>query len=563
MGRRRFVTRPALRIMRLMSSLGCWKSSVRVAQNRAITQAVVIAPEVRPSTSLSAPAMGGRLVRGRSAVAAGVACGVLIVSGCATPVDPYSVAPAAAQLAQDSALGECLRRLKALDARVDAAGRRDAQDVRVPGYPYLRADRFTEGWLPASGDAQTIAAGKLERMAALDAEARRFESANLSVPANEADALARCRSELVSSARPTAAHAAAAASVPDSYVDAQRLLGLYPVTLIPFAWGVASWQQATRDLFATPFPELPVRGERIRYVPATAKPDGPVAGSVSPATATALRMPVLTTERTWQLLVQHAPVLIVDTVNGNDRIGALTWRASVQGATVAVNTNDPAAYVRVAWTEFNGAAALQLVYTFWFPARPAAHALDLVAGHLDAVVWRVTLDAAGRPLVYDSIHACGCFQMFFPTERVRERPAPREGEGPLDESLFVPQVLYSPAADERVMVFLGAHDHNIERVGIDTNTPAPGIPYRLLDENVLRALPVPAAAGGGTRGIYGPDGLVPGSERAERYLFWPMGVPSAGQMRQWGHHATAFVGRRHFDDPRLFDRYFTLAPGAN
>jgi hypothetical protein len=277
----------------------------------------------------------------------------------------------------------------------------------------------------------------------------------------------------------------------------------------------------------------------------------------------ALRMPVVTPERAWQLLVQHAPVLIVDTVDGNDRIGSLAWRASVQGATLAVNTNDPAAYVRVAWTQFNGAAALQLVYTFWFPARPAAHTLDMVAGHLDAVVWRVTLDAAGRPLVYDSIHACGCFQMFFPTERVRERPAPRDGEGPLDESLFVPQVLYSPAADERVMVFLGAHDHNIERVGIDTNTPAPGIPYRLLDENVLRALPVPATAGGGTRSIYGPDGLVPGTERAERYLFWPMGVPSAGQMRQWGHHATAFVGRRHFDDPHLFDRYFSLAPGAD
>jgi hypothetical protein len=29
-------------------------------------------------------------------------------------------------------------------------------------------------------------------------------------------------------------------------------------------------------------------------------------------------------------------------------------------------------------------------------------------------------------------------------------------------------------------------------------------------------------------------------------------------MRQWGRHATAFVGRRHFDDPWLFERYFAL-----
>jgi hypothetical protein len=30
-------------------------------------------------------------------------------------------------------------------------------------------------------------------------------------------------------------------------------------------------------------------------------------------------------------------------------------------------------------------------------------------------------------------------------------------------------------------------------------------------------------------------------------------------MRQWGRHATAFVGRRHFDEPFLIERYFTRA----
>jgi hypothetical protein len=33
-------------------------------------------------------------------------------------------------------------------------------------------------------------------------------------------------------------------------------------------------------------------------------------------------------------------------------------------------------------------------------------------------------------------------------------------------------------------------------------------------------------------------------------------------MRQWGHHATALVGRRHFDDPRMLDTYFSLRPAA-
>jgi len=29
-------------------------------------------------------------------------------------------------------------------------------------------------------------------------------------------------------------------------------------------------------------------------------------------------------------------------------------------------------------------------------------------------------------------------------------------------------------------------------------------------------------------------------------------------MRQWGRHATAFVGRRHFDDADLIERRFNI-----
>ena len=58
------------------------------------------------------------------------------------------------------------------------------------------------------------------------------------------------------------------------------------------------------------------------------------------------------------------------------------------------------------------------------------------------------------------------------------------------------------------------------------------------------------------RSLFGPDGLVDESARAERFVLWPLGIPSAGAMREAGHHAIAFVGKRHFDDPDLIDRYF-------
>jgi hypothetical protein len=487
-----------------------------------------------------------------------------LLGGCATSADPYAADPASRLLSQSDALGDCMRRLRAVDARVDAAGLRDAEAARVDGYPFLRVDRYTAFGSSGPADPQAMAQAKIDRMAALDAQARSFEAANARVGKEEQAALDACRDQLVAVARAEAQRVMQVAQPPDAYSDAGRVLGLYPLTQIPFSWGVAGWQQATRELYATPFPEVPVRGERIRYVPADGIPDR-VAGQLpeDAAAAKIFGLPAITPARTRQLLQQHAPVLVVDTVDDNDRIGRLAWRMSGRDLLVVVDIATPATYARVAGTGIGGAPALQLVYTFWFPARPAAHPLDLVAGRLDALVWRVTLDAEGRPLVYDSIHACGCFHMFFPTERVRERPGPHEHERALDETMFSPQVVRGPGAGERVILYVGSGDHNIQRVAIDSPTPAPGVPYRIVDENTLRALPMPAAAGGGTRSIYGPDALVPGSQRPERFIFWPMGVPSAGQMRQWGHHATAFIGRRHFDDPRLIDRYFSVAPGAD
>jgi len=77
--------------------------------------------------------------------------------------------------------------------------------------------------------------------------------------------------------------------------------------------------------------------------------------------------------------------------------------------------------------------------------------------------------------------------------------------------------------------------------------------YEIRPYAELRSMP---RLDGGRAGVFGPDGLVPGTERAERFVFWPMGIASAGAMRQWGRHATAFVGRRHFDDADLFEKRF-------
>jgi hypothetical protein len=264
----------------------------------------------------------------------------------------------------------------------------------------------------------------------------------------------------------------------------------------------------------------------------------------------ALGLPRFTPTELAILLAAHAPTLEIETHGDFDAFGALAWR---DGAVPSVDVDTPLLYQRVAATRYRGQVLLQLVYSLWFPERPAnldRGRFDLLAGALDAVVLRITLAPDdGRPLLVDTIHGCGCYHLFFPSPAV----TPRE-EAPTDvEWAFVPARLPALRAGERVAVRLASATHYV--VGIARDNGAPGAAYSLRNEHTLRTLPTPD---GGTRSVFGPDGLVAGSERGERFLYWPMGIASAGAMRQWGHHATAFVGRRHFDDADLIERRFLI-----
>jgi hypothetical protein len=212
-----------------------------------------------------------------------------------------------------------------------------------------------------------------------------------------------------------------------------------------------------------------------------------------------------------------------------------------------VDTEVPVVYRRLAHTRFGGRTLLQLVYTAWFPERPPESSTDILAGHLDGLVVRVTLDTDGRALAYDTIHPCGCYHMFFPTGLVRLVDAPN----PREEWAFVPATLPVLEAGQRVAVRMASKNHYV--VSVRPAEGAAGETYAFAEDDELRSLPLP---GSGTRSLFGPDALVASSVRRERMLFWPMGIASAGTMRQWGRQPTAFVGRRHFDDADLFEKRF-------
>jgi hypothetical protein len=76
---------------------------------------------------------------------------------------------------------------------------------------------------------------------------------------------------------------------------------------------------------------------------------------------------------------------------------------------------------------------------------------------------------------------------------------------------------------------------------------------------VVLAYALLAAGGRSKKSRFRPDEIVSGTERGERY-WWPMEGPESCALRPWGCHATAFVGRRHFDAPDMFEKYFEMKP---
>lgn len=477
--------------------------------------------------------------------------------GCAT-VDVYRVDPAAARLATDIGDGEarCARLFAAVDAIVDEAGVRDARAQRVPGFPYLRSDRLLAELARRAADGPGFDAW-LRMAAREDGQARAIELANLP-PAARArlpeipveKAMSECRLRLAGAdlaAARSRERLRAAAQVPPDYRSWKRVLGLYPLTRIPFAYGVRRWQAQTEAVFNTPPEALPRRGRLVRYAPGHPRPsEAEVARLLAQPRRDPFGLPDWSDAERETLFRAFAPEFVVDEASHDDRVGALQYDAD---DALRVDFFRPVVYRRVSFARFAERWLPQFVYSLWFPARTPESVGDILAGRFDGLTWRVTVGPDGRPLAYDSMHNCGCYHLFIPTAAARARPQPES----LDETLFAPQALPRLGAADRLALRLEAGTHYLQRVLVNDAAEHGVRPYAFADDDELRSLPL---AAGGRRSAFGPDGIVPGSERGERFLFWPMGIANPGAMRQWGRHATAFVGMRHFDDPDLFEKYF-------
>ncbi len=472
--------------------------------------------------------------------------------------------------AGDGAPSEAADFFHRLDAAVDAAGVRDASTVGVPGFPYLRTNRFLEA-MKDRVDTPDEHAAWIGRMRALDLAARQKEISNLPDPdlrlsPEEIEPVSELSREglyamaadygdgLLEKERQTEGffeRVKAAAEVPSEYEAWLQFAGAYPLTVIPVALATWNVQRKFTRFHQTAPEDLPVRGKRVHFAPELTDPlvtTTEVEAYFTRARRDALGLPILSRTQKEGMIAAFAPVFVQDVAADYDRIGGLFW----DGNRVEVDSNQPAVYYYFEQGFFRGAPALRIVYVIWYSGRRGPHAPWYEHGHLDGLTMRVSLDPGGRPFMVDFMNNCGCYHFFVPDrERVERVITVSGGADP-----FVPARLPDPFPKKRLNVRIMSGWHQVENLSA-AHAPVDAVPYRLAPYETLESLPRP---GGRTESIFDSRGIAKGSERIEPIIFFPMGVPEVGAMRQRGHHAIKFVGRAHFDAPDLFDRNFEFRP---
>jgi hypothetical protein len=481
-----------------------------------------------------------------------VCCLVLIIQGCS----------ALRSHTDFSLTGEdeiCQRWLGNVEATLEKYDLNDPETMHINGFTHLRINRF----LASMGD-QTTSNNAfsvwLEEMRQLDSTGKKLQFANLpasamqqlisKIPVNGSfeQALEHCGKRLnkfILNNPGQKENLLEQAQVPDAYQTWKRVAGLYLLTRYAASAGIERLHRELDASFKIPLAKLPRQGKLIRYSPPESNPltVEHIAVMLRLAYDNPLGIPHLSSSQVQQLLAHFAPVWEIDTRNDNDKIGTVGLDSDKQPR---IDINQPAVYVAHGYAHLHGRVVLQLIYQIWFPAREKTGWLDLYGGPLDSVIWRVTLSPEGTPIAFDSIHGCGCYYLLFPSEGYRAVP-PKDGAEPV----LSPKAIATISSGQRLLLRLQSHTHYLQQTSLAGDTSEVATRGYIIHElEQLRSLQMP---NGTKSSLYGEDGIIDASERAERFLLWPYGVASPGAMRQWGTPAIAFIGRRHFDDPFLLE----------
>jgi hypothetical protein len=460
---------------------------------------------------------------------------------------------------------ECQAFLKTLDEGVDRSGVRDAASYPIPGFPYLRANRF----LLFLKDKIKIREGREQWtrwMQKLDLEAREKEISNLpkdlvsSFPYEQGAAPTReqlyervksCSNRLFEHdrARPDFYETLnPLVDVPDEYSFPMRAIGLYPLVAIPIAVLTDSSRKRIRSWYEANLQDLPVDGRLRSFTPAEtiSLSEEEIQAIIDSSKKNPLGVP-LPDENPGRRIVEHfAPVFIQDVSAPYDQVGRLVWK----GDCPDVDQEKPTVYYYFSNAFLKGKPILQINYVIWYSERAGQRAPSIERGRLDGLTLRVSLDDHGKPFMVDVVNDCGCYHFFAPEKERVDRIISK----PLRFDPFVPQWSPDILPGQRLGVRLNSGWHQVQRLIAAKDFPDSN-PYELVPYDVLEALP---REDGRTKSIFNSKGIAKCSKRIERFILFSMGIHKIGSMRQRGHHAIELIGRSQFDDPTLFDESFVF-----
>jgi hypothetical protein len=412
----------------------------------------------------------------------------LVLTGCATLPQPSP----SARTGEEGETGRCADFFAALDQRTVQARALDAGSFRVSGYPYLRTDRFLASFRWQVQDPAAFAAW-VDRMQDLDREARRHEIANLSpgsplapdLPPSQASfdqTVMTCGDLLKDADFQNIVHRQQLrqkSRAPDDYIELRRVLGLYPITGWFVSRGVAKWHKEARRTFSL---KPPQGWQTTRYAPQMTGDRSRAAQIVRQSERDALGLPLYSAKDRQILFQSHAPVWEVETQSEDDRIGSPFWNDT---GDLSIDIRQPVAFTLLSFTRFGKEILTQLNYIIWFPSRPKLSAWDIYGGQLDGINLRVTLDNAGEPLLYETIHNCGCYYEAYPTRRLNVRESIDYAEPPL--------IFAAPEFDSErqwLTIAMESQTHYVQHLyPTDRNATSATATYALVDYGLLRSLP--------------------------------------------------------------------------
>lgn len=451
---------------------------------------------------------------------------------------------------------------RTIERIITAFNARNSANFRIFGFPYLRINRFLISLIKKRQEPEKIKQICV-KMLSLEQKERAKEIQNL--PDQAIKKISKkldieperkkiidkmrnhCQQLFASDQKRRWFHAAIKVSSqgPSEYSRPLRIFGFYAGAYFIVKKATQKAYQEHRQWHKKKISELDVLGKLINYSPREINQNYfQIKDLFIPGEKKDLGVRELNSDQQHKLAQAFAPSLTIDTVSGYDRIGKLQWKDDK----VSVNEREPAVYYYLSNSFIKDSPVLQINYAFWYPGRLGPNAPWMERGKLDGMTIRVTLDQQGEPIIVDVTNNCGCYFFYLPKKEKVEKVINKKFELNPFISSWLPDSF--PAKKLNFRINSGWH----QAQHIDVNQiPKNRLNYDLVNYDFLEELPHPL---GNTESVFNPHGLMKDCSRIEPYLFFPMGIPKVGYMRQRGNHAIKMVGRAHFTDPNLYNRDF-------